>query len=95
VYDEIHGYAMTAINPFLDDSAPWDHVFVDEFSYLGIDDFALNRNFIRIHFSELLIMFYSHLSAGCKNCATCVLRSSRLKKISDRQEFMTKQATLN
>ncbi|KAA3461915.1 3Fe-4S ferredoxin [Gossypium australe] len=32
VYDEIHGYALTAMNPFMDDSAPRDHVFVDEFS---------------------------------------------------------------
>ena len=69
VYDEIHGYAATATNPFLDDSTPRDHVFVDEFSCIGSDDFALNRNCIWIQFNELLIMFYSHLSAGCKNCA--------------------------
>ncbi|KAB2612632.1 hypothetical protein D8674_034948 [Pyrus ussuriensis x Pyrus communis] len=30
VYDEIHGYALTAINPFLDDSALRDHAFVDD-----------------------------------------------------------------
>lgn len=36
VYDEIHGYALTAINPFLDDSNPKDHVFVDEFSCIGM-----------------------------------------------------------
>ncbi|KAJ9147137.1 hypothetical protein P3X46_029330 [Hevea brasiliensis] len=35
VYDEIHGYALTAINPFLDDSSPKDHAFVDEFSCIG------------------------------------------------------------
>ncbi|KAH7533204.1 hypothetical protein FEM48_Zijuj04G0105300 [Ziziphus jujuba var. spinosa] len=35
IYDEIHGYALTAINPFLDDSSPNDHVFVDEFSCIG------------------------------------------------------------
>ncbi|KAK9093012.1 hypothetical protein Syun_027923 [Stephania yunnanensis] len=35
VYDEIQGYALTAINPFLDDSSPKDHVFVDEFSCIG------------------------------------------------------------
>ncbi|EEF32177.1 expressed protein, putative [Ricinus communis] len=35
VYDEIHGYALTAVNPFLDDSIPRDHVFVDEFSCIG------------------------------------------------------------
>ncbi|CAI9089172.1 OLC1v1023683C1 [Oldenlandia corymbosa var. corymbosa] len=35
VYDEIHGYALTAINPFLDDSSNKDHVFVDEFSCIG------------------------------------------------------------
>ncbi|KAL7000581.1 hypothetical protein U1Q18_001731 [Sarracenia purpurea var. burkii] len=35
VYDEIHGYALTAINPFVDDSCPKDHVFVDEFSCIG------------------------------------------------------------
>lgn len=36
VYDEIHGYAVTAINPFLDDSSPKDHVFVDEFACIGM-----------------------------------------------------------
>jgi len=36
VYDEIHGYTVTAINPFLDDSTPRDHVFVDEFACIGI-----------------------------------------------------------
>lgn len=35
VYDDIHGYSLTSINPFLDDSAPKDHVFVDEFSCIG------------------------------------------------------------
>lgn len=35
VYDEIHGYAVTATNPFLDDSTPKDHVFVDEFACIG------------------------------------------------------------
>ncbi|PHT43549.1 hypothetical protein CQW23_17574 [Capsicum baccatum] len=35
VYDEIHGYAATAINPFLNDSSAKDHVFVDEFSCIG------------------------------------------------------------
>uniref|UniRef100_A0A0E0L4W8 J domain-containing protein n=1 Tax=Oryza punctata TaxID=4537 RepID=A0A0E0L4W8_ORYPU len=35
VYDEIHGYTATAINPFFDDSAPKDHVFVDEFTCIG------------------------------------------------------------
>lgn len=36
VYDEIHGYALTAMNPFFDDSYPKDHVFVDEFSCIGM-----------------------------------------------------------
>uniref|UniRef100_A0A0D9WIX7 J domain-containing protein n=2 Tax=Leersia perrieri TaxID=77586 RepID=A0A0D9WIX7_9ORYZ len=35
VYDEIHGYTATAINPFFDDSAPKDQVFVDEFTCIG------------------------------------------------------------
>ncbi|KAM0908098.1 hypothetical protein ACQ4PT_015675 [Festuca glaucescens] len=35
VYDELHGYAATAANPFFDDSAPKDHVFVDEFTCIG------------------------------------------------------------
>ena len=35
IYDEIHGYSLTSINPFLDDSSPKDHVFVDEFSCIG------------------------------------------------------------
>lgn len=40
VYDEIHGYAATAINPFFDDSSPRDHVFVDEFSCIGCKNCA-------------------------------------------------------
>ncbi|XP_076931365.1 chaperone protein dnaJ C76, chloroplastic-like isoform X1 [Bidens hawaiensis] len=40
VYDEIHGYALTAINPFLDDAYPKDHVFVDEFSCIGCKNCA-------------------------------------------------------
>ncbi|CAA3026609.1 3Fe-4S ferredoxin [Olea europaea subsp. europaea] len=40
VYDEIHGYALTAINPFSDDSSPKDHVFVDEFSCIGCKNCA-------------------------------------------------------
>lgn len=36
VYDEIHGYALTAVNPFVDSSSPKDHVFVDEFSCIGM-----------------------------------------------------------
>ncbi|KAJ3695132.1 hypothetical protein LUZ60_000509 [Juncus effusus] len=40
IYDEIHGYALTAINPFLDDSAPRDHAFVDEFSCIGCKNCA-------------------------------------------------------
>jgi hypothetical protein len=37
VYDELHGYAATAANPFFDDSAPKDKVFVDEFTCIGND----------------------------------------------------------
>lgn len=40
VYDEIQGYALTAINPFLDDTAPKDHAFVDEFSCIGCKNCA-------------------------------------------------------
>ncbi|GMH12632.1 hypothetical protein Nepgr_014473 [Nepenthes gracilis] len=40
VYDEIHGYSLTAMNPFLDDSCPKDHVFVDEFSCIGCKNCA-------------------------------------------------------
>ncbi|KAH9314765.1 hypothetical protein KI387_023392, partial [Taxus chinensis] len=40
VYDEIHGYSLRTINPFLDDSQPMDHVFVDEFSCIGCKNCA-------------------------------------------------------
>jgi hypothetical protein len=36
VYDEIHGYTATAANPFFDDNAPRDQVFVDEFTCIGM-----------------------------------------------------------
>ncbi|KAE8701075.1 chaperone protein DnaJ-like isoform X2 [Hibiscus syriacus] len=44
VYDEIHGYAWTAINPFMDDSAPKDYVFVDEFSCIANFSFTCCKN---------------------------------------------------
>ncbi|KAK6919690.1 DnaJ domain [Dillenia turbinata] len=40
IYDEVHGYSATAVNPFLDDSAPKDHAFVDEFSCIGCKNCA-------------------------------------------------------
>ncbi|XP_073311983.1 chaperone protein dnaJ C76, chloroplastic-like [Primulina huaijiensis] len=40
VYDEIHGYSLTAINPFFDDSSTKDYVFVDEFSCIGCKNCA-------------------------------------------------------
>ncbi|KAL0917783.1 hypothetical protein M5K25_012871 [Dendrobium thyrsiflorum] len=40
IYDEIHGYVLSAINPFFDDTAPKDHVFVDEFSCIGCKNCA-------------------------------------------------------
>uniref|UniRef100_A0A803QJ85 Uncharacterized protein n=1 Tax=Cannabis sativa TaxID=3483 RepID=A0A803QJ85_CANSA len=40
IYDEIHGYALTAINPFFDDSSTKDHAFVDEFSCIGCKNCA-------------------------------------------------------
>lgn len=40
VYDEIQGYSLTAVNPFLDDSSSKDHVFVDEFSCIGCKNCA-------------------------------------------------------
>lgn len=40
VYDEIHGYSLRTVNPFLDDSRPRDHVFVDEFSCIGCKNCA-------------------------------------------------------
>lgn len=45
VYDEIHGYTATAINPFFDDSAPKDHVFVDEFTCIGISIISCEQKF--------------------------------------------------
>ncbi|CAM0954428.1 unnamed protein product [Alopecurus aequalis] len=35
LYDEVHGYTATATNPFLDDNASKDRVFVDEFTCIG------------------------------------------------------------
>lgn len=46
VYDEIHGYSLTAINPFLDDTAPKDQAFVDEFSCIGMVDLHLCFKFL-------------------------------------------------
>ncbi|XP_024025126.1 chaperone protein dnaJ C76, chloroplastic [Morus notabilis] len=40
IYDEIHGYALTAINPFVDDLSSKDHAFVDEFSCIGCKNCA-------------------------------------------------------
>ncbi|KAJ6319673.1 hypothetical protein OIU76_005283 [Salix suchowensis] len=40
IYDEIHGFALTAMNPFFDDSSQKDHAFVDEFSCIGCKNCA-------------------------------------------------------
>ncbi|KAK9058240.1 hypothetical protein SSX86_023080 [Deinandra increscens subsp. villosa] len=40
VYDEIHGYSLSAVNPFVDNTYPKDHVFVDEFSCIGCKNCA-------------------------------------------------------
>ncbi|XP_023530003.1 chaperone protein dnaJ C76, chloroplastic-like [Cucurbita pepo subsp. pepo] len=40
VYDEIHGYALTAVNPFMDGSSTKDLAFVDEFSCIGCKNCA-------------------------------------------------------
>lgn len=40
IYDEINGYSLTSINPFLDIFRPQDHVFVDEFSCIGCKNCA-------------------------------------------------------
>lgn len=40
IYDEIHGFALTAMNPFFDDSSSKDHAFVDEFSCIGCKNCA-------------------------------------------------------
>ncbi|MQM12149.1 hypothetical protein Taro_045062 [Colocasia esculenta] len=40
VYDEIHGYSVTGTNPFMDDTSPRDHAFVDEFSCIGCKNCA-------------------------------------------------------
>jgi hypothetical protein len=66
VYDEIHGYAATATNPFFDDSAPRDHVFVDEFSCIGIINYYITKQeFILVYvlFGSywLLFNFFTHL----------------------------------
>lgn len=34
-YNEIHEYALTTINPFLDDTNPKDHVIVGKISCIG------------------------------------------------------------
>ena len=41
VYDEIHGYALTAVNPFMDGSSTKDLAFVDEFSCIGTRESSL------------------------------------------------------
>lgn len=46
IYDEIHGYSLTSINPFLDESSPKDHVFVDEFSCIGTASHSRNYDVI-------------------------------------------------
>ncbi|XLS81206.1 hypothetical protein HN51_047037, partial [Arachis hypogaea] len=56
VNDEIHGYSLTSMNPFVDDSSPKDHAFVDEFSY--IESMKLFH----------VCNYASNPSTGCKNC---------------------------
>lgn len=75
VYDEIHGYALTATNPFFDESSPKDHVFVDEFSCIGTfyqyTPFSLgflifSQSVFKVNDGVSLLPFHC---IGCKNCA--------------------------
>lgn len=73
VYDEIHGYALTAINPFVDDSSTKDLAFVDEFSCIGMCEFSLRlfnpcTSMVTTHLSFLSV-YSTHVLPGCKNCA--------------------------
>eukprot|EP00250_Pteridium_aquilinum_P005577 c15649_g1_i1 orf=395-1531(-) len=40
VYDEINGYSLISVNPFLDLAKPREHIFVDEFSCIGCKNCA-------------------------------------------------------
>jgi len=53
IYDEIHGYSLTSINPFLDESSPKDHVFVDEFSCIGT--VSHSRNYTVILYVHIVV----------------------------------------
>lgn len=70
VYDEIHGYALTATNPFFDDSYPKDHVFVDEFSCIGMcTRWSLPLFCCVIILYLLYLIMIRFFFTGCKNCA--------------------------
>ena len=66
VYDEIHGYTATATNPFVDDSAVKNHVFVDEFTCIGIDNFSVRSLVLR---KEASLFYLVHVVSGCRICA--------------------------
>ncbi|WVZ01859.1 hypothetical protein V8G54_022665 [Vigna mungo] len=85
IYDEIHGYSLTSINPFLDESSPKDHVFVDEFSCIAgvgkAKETILTSKFAMLHvligqdvasfylLDPQLEQFKGMLCNCCKNCA--------------------------
>ena len=57
IYDEIHGYSLTSINPFLDESSPKDHVFVDEFSCIGTVSHSRNYKILSYMFIDVASLF--------------------------------------
>ena len=64
IYDEIHGYSLTSINPFRDESSPKDHVFVDEFSCIGTVSLSRNYNvilYVHIVMHMKLFLIYQEL----------------------------------
>ena len=53
VYDEIHGHALTATNPFFDESSPRDQAFVDEFSCIGMSKVCFSGYTTVFYFMEM------------------------------------------
>ena len=95
VYDEINGYSLVSVNPFLDSSRPQDHVFVDEFSCIGKSKQWNYRYFYQylkgswIWKITLHVLMSYVLCKGCKNCANTAPKTFEIEESFGRARAVT------
>ncbi|XP_051129888.1 chaperone protein dnaJ C76, chloroplastic-like [Andrographis paniculata] len=102
IYDEIHGYAVSGINPFLDDSIPKDHVFVDEFTCIGCKNcanvcpevFSIEEDFGRAR-AYCQIGVHDSVQAAVESCPVSCIHWTSAAQLSLLEDEMRRVERVN